>query len=120
MNKTLLERVVAIILIVLLVMIGNPFMFWMPSMMLTVILVVIAALTFAWIGFFLSETARDEREVAHRTHAGRTSYLSAAVVLTIALVYQGFMDKIDIWIPFTLAVMIISKLIARFYVEKYH
>ncbi len=119
MNKTMLERIVAIILIVLLVMIGNPFMFWMPSMMLTVILVVIAALIFAWIGFFLTEKAEDEREVHHRTHAGRTSYMSAAVVLTIALVYQGFTDAIDIWIPFTLAIMIVSKLIARFVAETY-
>jgi small-conductance mechanosensitive channel len=120
MKKPILERIVTAILVVLLVLIGNPFMFWKPSMTFTIMLVIIAALVFAWIGFFLSESAEDEREVTHRTHAGRASYMSAAIVLAIALVYQGFTDTIDIWIPFTLAVMIVAKLGARFLVEQYH
>lgn len=115
----LLERVVAIILIVLLVLIGNPFMFWMPSMVLITVLVIITALVFVWTGFVLTEKAHDEREVAHRTHAGRAAYLGAAAMLTIALVYQGLTHTIDIWIPATLAVMILAKLFTRFYSEKY-
>ncbi len=117
--KPLLERLIAIILIILLVLIGNPFTFWMPSMMLVTVLVVIAALVFAWAGFILTETASDEREEWHRTHAGRAAYLSAAAVLTIALIYQGFTHKIDFWIPLTLAVMVVSKLFARFYADTY-
>ena len=119
MNKVLLERIVAIILIVLLVLIGNPFMFWMPSMILVTILVVTAALIFTWAGFILTETAHDEREEWHRTNAGRAAYLSAATVLTIGLVYQGFTHTIDFWIPLTLAVMIIAKLFARFFADTY-
>jgi cellobiose-specific phosphotransferase system component IIC len=118
-GKTMLERIVAIVLIILLVLIGNPFMFWMPSMMLVSVLVVIAALVFAWAGFIFTETATDEREEWHRTHAGRAAYLSAAAILTIALVYQGFTHKIDFWIPLTLAVMVVAKLFARFYADTY-
>ena len=118
-----LERIVAIILILLLVLIGNPFMFWMPSMMLTMILVVVAALIFVWAGFVLTEKAHDEREEWHRTHSGRAAYLSAAAILTVALIYQGFTETaahpIDLWIPATLAVMVIVKLFARFYADKY-
>ena len=114
-----LERIVALVLIILLVLIGNPFMFWMPSMMLISVLVVIAVLVFVWAGFILQETAHDEREEWHRTHAGRAAYLSAAVVLTIALLYQGITHTIDFWIPLTLAVMIIAKLGARFYADLY-
>ena len=114
-----LERIVAIILIILLILIGNPFMFWMPSMILTTILVVTAALIFVWAGFILTEKAHDEREEWHRTHAGRAAYLSAAAVLTVALVYQGFTHTIDLWIPATLAVMIIVKLFARLYADTY-
>ncbi len=118
-GKAMFERIVAIVLIVLLVLIGNPFTFWMPSMMLVSVLVVIAALVFVWAGFIFTETASDEREEWHRTHAGRAAYLSAAAVLTTALVYQGFTQKIDFWIPLTLAVMIVSKLFARFYADTY-
>jgi hypothetical protein len=115
----LLERIVAIVLIILLVLIGNPFMFWMPSMMLTVALVVITSLIFVWAGFILTEKARDEREESHRTHAGRAAYLGAAAMLTVALVYQGLTDAIDIWIPATLAVMIVAKLFTRLFSDTY-
>jgi len=114
-----LERIVAIILIILLILIGNPFMFWMPSMVLTTILTVIAALVFVWAGFVLSESAHDEREHSHRTNAGHAAYLGAAAMLTIALVYQGITHHIDLWIPATLAVMVLSKLFARIYADIY-
>ena len=94
-------------------------MFWMPSMLLMTMLVIIAALVFAWAAFIFSENASDEREEWHRTHAGRAAYLSAAVILTVALVYQGITHTIDFWIPITLAVMVIAKLFTRFYADKY-
>jgi hypothetical protein len=113
----ILETLIAIILVLLLAYIGNPFSLWMPSMVLISGLVIIAALIFVWAGFIVSESASDEREELHRTHAGRAAYLSAAAVLTIALLYQGFTHRIDFWIPLTLAVMILAKLFARFYVD---
>ena len=115
----ILERIVAIVLIILLILIGNPFMFWMPSMLLATILVVITALIFVWAGFVLTEEAHDEREEWHRTNAGRAAYIGAAGMLTIALVYQGFTHTIDLWIPATLAVMILAKLFTRFFADTY-
>jgi hypothetical protein len=114
-----LERIVAVVLIILLVLIGNPFMLWMPSMIVVSVLVVITALIFVWAGFILTEKAHDEREELHRTHAGRSAYLSAAAVLTVALVYQGLTETIDFWIPLTLAVMILAKLFTRLFVDTY-
>jgi hypothetical protein len=114
----LLEELIAVVLIILLILIGNPFMFWMPNMVLFTILVVITALIFVWAGFVLTEKAHDEREILHRTNAGRAAYLAAAATLTIALVYQGFTHTIDLWIPVTLAVMILAKLFTRLYAEK--
>jgi hypothetical protein len=113
----LLEIILAVILIALLFYIGNPFTLWMPSMVLISGLVVVAALMFVWGGVIVSENAEDEREESNRSMAGRAAYLSAAAVLTIALVFQGFTHTIDFWIPLTLAVMIIAKIIARWYVE---
>ncbi|MBA3789325.1 hypothetical protein H0X32_02940 [Patescibacteria group bacterium] len=114
-----LERLVAIVLIILLILIGNPFTFWMPSMLIATVLVVITALTFVWAGFIITEKAHDEREELHRTNAGRAAYLGAAGMLTIALVYQGLTHTIDIWIPATLALMIIAKLASRFFADTY-
>jgi hypothetical protein len=116
----ILEQFVAIILIILLVLIGNPFMFWMPSMVFFTVLVVITALVFVWAGFVLTEKAHDEREESHRTHAGRSAYLAAALMLTVALIYQGFTHHIDIWIPATLVVMILAKLFTRWYADAIH
>jgi hypothetical protein len=114
-----LERIIAIVLIIMLILIGNPFGFWMPSMVLITILTVIAALVFVWAGFILSEKAHDEREEWHRTNAGRAAYLGAAAMLTVALVYQGLTHTIDLWIPATLAVMVLFKLFARIYADHY-
>jgi hypothetical protein len=121
MNTSLhaIERSIAVLLIILLILIGNPFMFWMPSMVLVTALVVVAALLFVWMGFVLTEKASDEREHTHRTHAGRAAYLGAAGMLTIALVQQGLTHTIDPWIPGTLGVMIIAKLCTRFFAERY-
>ncbi len=115
----ILELLIVIILLFLLTLIGNPFMFWMPSMVMVSSLVIIAALVFTWACFMVSETASDEREELHRSHASRAAYLSAAAVLTLALIYQGLTNHIDFWIPLTLAVMILAKLITRFYVDTY-
>jgi hypothetical protein len=113
------ERIVAVVLIILLILIGNPFMFWMPSMVLVTALVVLTALLFVWMGFVLTEKAHDEREHSHRSHAGRAAYMGAAGMLTAALLYQGLTHTIDPWIPATLGVMIVAKLFTRFFAERY-
>ncbi len=118
-SRTILELVVTVFLIGLLVAIANPFMLWMPSMMLMVMLTLITALIFAWAGFVLTERGGDEREEAHRTNSGRVAYLAAAAMLTVALVYQGVTHSIDLWIPATLVVMIVGKVLARVYEDRY-
>ncbi len=109
------EYLVTFALVALLVLLSNPFMFWMPSTLLMVVLTGVTALVFVWVGFVLTENARDEREEINRTISGRTAYLVAAGMLTIALIYQGLTHTIDLWIPATLAVMILAKLGTREY-----
>ncbi len=83
------------------------------------ILVLIAVLMTLWIGFVMQEQTNDERELLHNVRAGRIAYLSGILVLTIALIIQGFMNHIDPWITLALSVMIVSKITIRFYLDTY-
>lgn len=115
----LFERFLAIVLIVMLVLLVNPFPLWMPAMSLVVSLAVVAALFCVWAGFVLHEKATDEREDIHRSVAARIAFMSGAAVLTLALLFQGLMGHIDPWIPSALAVMIATKVLARIYTDHY-
>jgi hypothetical protein len=118
-RNNFLERIVIVILLILLAVVANPLMLWMPSALLMIVITLITALVFLWAGFVLTEKGGDEREEIHRTNAGRAAYLAAAGTLTIALVYQGSTHSIDLWIPATLAVVILAKFLTRVYEDTY-
>lgn len=109
----------AVVLVGLLVLLTNPFMFWMPAQAQMVVLVAVAAAMCVWAGFVMYERAKDEREVVHNMHAGRAAYLSGIALLTLALIFQGVAHTIDPWVPLTLGVMVVSKLLARLYLGSY-
>lgn len=119
MKDKYLQYILAGILLILLGLISDPFMLWMPSMALMVILVLVAALVLSWMGFLMQEGEGDEREVLHKMKAGRLAYLSGLAVLVVALVYQGFTHQIDHFIVVALGVMVLSKVLARGYLERH-
>lgn len=109
---------VALALVALLILLTDPFMLWMPAMAAMLALLTLTVLICVWSAFILREEMRDEREILHRMHAGRIAYLSGTSILTLALVAQALIDHhIDPWIGAALAVMVISKLGARIYVD---
>ena len=110
---------VTIILVILLGLLSDSFMFWMPEKAQMLILLVVAVLVCIWTGFVMYEEAKDEREIVHKMEAGRIAYLSGITTLVVALIIQGFNHSIDPWITAVLGVMIVSKLIARLYYEHY-
>ncbi len=112
------EYATAMLLVVLLVLIGNPFMFWMPSMLTTSVLLVIAVLVLVYAGFILKENGGDEREMLHRMLASRAAYLAGIAALTVALLVQGLVYQIDPWIAGTLALMIVVKVATRTWADK--
>ncbi|MCR4281251.1 MAG: hypothetical protein NUV88_02895 [Candidatus Kaiserbacteria bacterium] len=109
----------AVVLVVLLVLLTDPFMLWMPAQAQTAVLLGAAILACLWAGFVMYESANDEREMLHKMHAGRVAYLSGIAVLTLALIFQGLAHDIDPWVSSALAAMVISKLVARLYLEHY-
>lgn len=119
MANKLFSIATAVIFVILLVLLSDPFMVWMPMGMQLAVLVAAAVVACIWAGFVMLERAHDEREVLHKMHAGRVAYLSGIAVLTIALIVQGFGHAIDPWVPLALGTMVISKLLSRFYTDLY-
>jgi hypothetical protein len=120
MKNNLIDILLATLLVILLVLLTDPFMLFMPSMMAMTVLFIVVVFLGVWIGFVVKEKASDEREALHRMHSGRIAYLSGLTLLTIALIVQGFAHHVDPWVAGALGVMVVSKLIARLYFEQNH
>lgn len=114
----IMHIVVAVLIVVLLALLTDPFMYWMPPMGWMATLVAAFVLLIVWSGFVMREKARDEREAQHVMHAGRVAYLAGIAVLTTALVVQGFQHTVDPWICAALAGMVLAKLVARAYLDR--
>ena len=117
MKNNLFHIVTAAALVIVLVLLTDPFMYWMPPMAAMGALLCAAVLLLLWSGFVMYENATDEREAMHRMNAGRVAYLSGVAVLTVALIVQGLSHQSDPWIAGALAVMVLSKLGARLFFE---
>ncbi len=117
-NRNIKEITVSVVLIALLCLLANPFHIWMPSM----VHMTIVALALGAFGLFASlimkERANDEREGAHRMYAGRVAFLTGSIVLITGIITQSLTHSIDIWLPGTLIVMILSKIAARVWSDR--
>lgn len=117
MNKNYLHIIVAAVLAFFLLTLADLVPFWMPMMGEMTALLLVVILLLVWAGFVMQETAHDEREVVLKMKSGRVAYLSGLGVLMLALIVQGFAHAIDPWIAIALAVMVVSKLVSRLYLE---
>lgn len=117
MNRKLLHFFVGGVLVILLLTLAGLLPFWVPMMTQVPGLLLIATLMIVWAGFILTEQSHDEREMTLTMRSGRIAYLSGLIVLTIALVTQGLHSTIDPWVCSALAAMIVSKFVARAYLE---
>lgn len=119
MTNKLFHIFVALALVGLLTTVSDPFMIWMPPSAQMPALLAAAVCACLWAGFVMYERSHDEREMLHTMQAGRVAYLSGIAILTLGLVLEGLQHHIDMWIPLTLSVMVLSKLFARLYSEQY-
>lgn len=113
MKNNLSETIVTVSLVILALLLLNPFHFWMPDMMVMCMLAVTLGLFGVFASFILREKARDERDGAHRTLAGRNAFLAGAGVLTLGIVVQGYTHAVDPWLVVTLVVMVVVKIGTR-------
>ena len=105
-------------LVVLAVLLLNPFNFWMPSIVVMCILPIILGLFALFSSFVLRENKCDEREERHRALAGRNSFLAGAGLLTLGIVVQAYTHTVDPWLVIALTVMILVKIATRMWTDK--
>lgn len=118
MKDNLKETIVTIALIVIAVLLLNPFHFWMPDMMVMCMLAITLGLFGIFASFILRESMIDERDVQHRTIAGRNAFLAGSGILTLGIVIQGYTHSVDPWLVVALIVMILVKIGTRIWSDK--
>lgn len=118
MRNNFTETIVTVGLIVIAILLLNPFGFWMPDMMVMCMLAIALGLFGLFASFILREGVRDERDGQHRTLAGRNAFLAGAGTLTLGIVVQGYMHAVDPWLVITLVVMIFVKITTRIWSDK--
>ncbi len=113
MKNNIPETAVTFFLIVIALLLLNPFDFWMPAMMVIAMLIIALVLFGVFALFILRETIGDERDAAHRTLAGRNAFLAGSAVLMAGIVYQGYTHTVDPWLVAAVIVMIVVKMGTR-------
>ena len=117
-NNSLIESVVAVILVLILVLILNPMNFWMPDMAHKSVLGLLLVVFVAYAAFSLREKVSDERDVLHRMFAGRAAFITGTSILALGVFLCALEGSVDKWLVFALVGMIFAKLTARFYTDR--
>jgi hypothetical protein len=118
MKNNLQEIIITLALIVIAVLLLNPFDFWMPDMVVICMLAITLGLFGIFASFILRENMIDERDSQHRTLAGRNAFLAGAGVLTLGIVIQGYTHAVDPWLVLALIIMIVVKIATRIWSDK--
>ncbi len=118
MKNNLKEAVVTVALIVIAVLLLNPFHFWMPDMVVMCMLAITLGLFGVFASFILRESMIDERDVQHRTLAGRNAFLAGSGVLTLGIVIEGYTHSVDPWLVIALTVMVVVKIGSRIWADR--
>jgi hypothetical protein len=104
--------------LILLVLLTDPFMVFMNAMQLYIVLALFTGVLAVWVGIVVREESKDERDLAHRAFAARMGYLAGVSVLGAAVVYQALvLHAVSVWSLCALATMLMVKLFARMYIE---
>lgn len=118
MKNNIKEIIVTVFLIIIAVLLLNPFHFWMPDMMMIVILCIALIVFGFFTSFVLHEVSEDEREEQHRGLAGRNAYLVGSAVLMAGIVIQGYSHDVDPWLVIALIAMVVVKVGTRIWSDK--
>ena len=118
MREDLLQEIiVSLIIIVLIVALLNPFSFWMPDMILVLMIVGLLVSFSIFASFIWKESVKDERENLHRLVAGRIAFLVGSGTLVAAIAIEGISHKVDVWLVIVLGSMILAKTLGLIYAK---
>ncbi len=118
MKNNIKETIITLCLIIVAILLLNPFHFWMPDMMVMGMLACALVLFAIFASFVLREKALDERDNVHRTLAGRNAFLGGSAILMLGIIIQGYSHSVDPWLVLTLITMIIVKMVSRFWSDR--
>ena len=107
--------IVSVVLIVLLLLFLNPFELWMPPVLLMMMVLGLVLVFALFASFIWRENSRDEREGLHKMMADRFAFLAGTASLVIGIVVQSLRHELDVWLVFTLGIMILAKIIGLMY-----
>lgn len=112
------ETVTTICLIAIAILLLNPFHFWMPDMMIIGMLVIALVLFGIFASFILREKIVDERDILHRTLAGRNAFIAGSAVLMLGIIVQAYSHSVDPVLVVTLITMIVVKIGTRIWSDR--
>ncbi len=118
MKNNIKELFVTLGLVVVAILLLNPFQFWMPDMLIMSMLVCILVLFAVFASFVLREKSGDERDNQHKALAGRNAFLAGSAVIIIGIVVEGYSHVVDKWLVVALIAMVLTKIITRLWSDK--
>ena len=118
MQNNIKETIVMLSIIVIAILLLNPFNFWMPDMIVMGMLVIALILFGVFASFILREKIADERDILHRTLAGRNAFIAGSAVLMVGITVQGYSHSVDPFLVVTLIAMIVVKIGTRIWSDK--
>ena len=119
-NSLAQEILITAVFVVVLLLLLNPFGFFMPDRLVYIMLAGVVVLFSLYVSFVAKESPKDEREQLHRFIANRASSLLGTGILVFGIVYQGLtMSHIDPWLLIVLGAMVIVKVYSLYHSDKH-
>ena len=118
MNTFKSELAVGLGLLALLYIIFNPWNLFMPGYVVMGFLIGAVVLYVAFATFLWKENEGDEREQFHRLFADRVAYLAGSALLLIGIIAGELQHALDPWLVFSLAIMVLAKVVGLIYSKK--
>lgn len=113
--KSRYEVILAVILLAVIFLKADPFHFLMPNEIQMILLCILAAAFALYAGLVFREKPKDERESLHLHMASRAAYMTGTITLTVLIIVQDVLHKMDITLLLVLGVMVITKLVVLVY-----
>lgn len=106
------HAIVSIVFLVLLLLVANPFDFWMPTTVQYLSVAAVAVVGALYAGLIYKERPRDEREESLRGNSGRAAYLVGVGVLILGVVVPILNGgHPSLWVLGALAAMVVAKVL---------
>lgn len=118
LNESAAEIVIAVLLLVSIFCLSDPFRTMMGEMLEMYVTVLLVIFTVLFIGMVWQEKARDEREQTHRLLISRAGFIAGMASVTIAIIVQMLAHELDGWLIIILGSMVLTKLVALIVVKR--